>query len=111
MQSYMVSYPRRFSPLRAPQIRHLSKALQKIVYILIPDQHLLWLLIALVLVAKFSVNVACYCVYLQCMELYPTSLRQTGTSLGVLVSTLIGSFSPYIAYLVNYSVTSVCKSQ
>jgi len=70
------------------------------VYLLIPDQHLLWLLIALVLVAKFSVNVACFCVYLQCMELYPTNLRQTGTSLGVLVSTLFGSFSPYIAYLV-----------
>lgn len=67
--------------------------------ITVPHQHLLWLLIALVLVAKFSVNVACFCVYLQCMELYPTNLRQTGTSLGVLVSTLFGSFSPYISYL------------
>ena len=81
------------------------------IYVLIPDQHLVRLLIALVLVAKFSVNVACFCVYLQCMELYPTNLRQTGTSLGVLVSTLFGSLSPYIAYLVNYTVTSVCKSQ
>jgi hypothetical protein len=80
-------------------------------YILFPDQHLLWLLIVLVLVAKFSVIVASYCIYLQCMELYPTNLRQTGTSLGVLVSTLMGSFSPYIAYLVKYTVTSVCKSQ
>jgi hypothetical protein len=80
------------------------------VYVLIPEQHLLWLLIALVLVAKFSVNVACYCVYLQCMEIYPTNLRQTGTSLGILVSTLIGSLSPYIVYLVNYAATTFCKS-
>ena len=78
-------------------------------YVLFLDQQLLRLLIALVLVAKFFVNVACYCVYLQCMELYPTNLRQTGTSLGVLVSTLFGSLSPYIVYLVNHNVTNICK--
>jgi hypothetical protein len=64
------------------------------------DQHLLWVLIPLVLAVKFCVTVATYCAYLQCMELYPTCLRQTGTSLGVLLATLVGTFSPYIVYLV-----------
>lgn len=62
-------------------------------------QHLLWLLIILVLIVKFSVTVAAYCAYLQCMELYPTCLRQTGTSLGVLLATLVATLSPYIVYL------------
>jgi hypothetical protein len=69
----------------------------------VSDQPLLWLLIVLVLIVKFSITVAAYCAYLQCMELYPTCLRQTGTSLGVLLATLIGTLGPYIVYLVRYS--------
>ncbi|XP_023703458.1 solute carrier family 22 member 5 isoform X2 [Cryptotermes secundus] len=67
--------------------------------ITVTHQQLLWLLISLVMIVKFSLTVAAYCAYLQCMELYPTCLRQTGTSLGVLLATLIATFSPYIVYL------------
>lgn len=62
-----------------------------------PD--LSWLLISMVLIVKFALTVAAYSSYLQCMELYPTCLRQTGTSVGFLISNLLGALGPYIVYL------------
>ena len=69
-------------------------------FLFFPDQHLLWLLIILVLVVKFALTVAAYSSYLQCMELYPTCLRQTGTSVGFLFANGLGALGPYIVYLV-----------
>ena len=70
-------------------------------YLFFSDQKLLWLLIVLVLVVKLARTVAAYSSYLQCMELYPTCLRQTGTSVGFLVASALGALGPYIVYLVN----------
>ncbi|KAJ9594310.1 hypothetical protein L9F63_014268, partial [Diploptera punctata] len=53
----------------------------------------------LVLIVKFCITVAAYCAYLRCMEIYPTCLRQTGTSAAVLVSMGFGSLGPYIVFL------------
>lgn len=63
------------------------------------QEHLLWLLIVFVLVVKFSITIAAYSSYLQCMELYPTCLRQTGTSVGFLIANGLGALGPYIVYL------------
>ncbi|KAJ4432374.1 hypothetical protein ANN_20993 [Periplaneta americana] len=63
------------------------------------EQHLTQLLIVLILFIKFCFTVGAYCAYLQCMEIYPTCLRQTGTSLGVLLATSISTVGPYIVYL------------
>lgn len=73
----------------------------------VPDEHLLWLLIAMVLVVKFCLTVAAYSSYLQCMELYPTCLRQTGTSVGFLIANALGALGPYIVYLVSQEPESV----
>ncbi|PSN43699.1 Solute carrier family 22 member 1 [Blattella germanica] len=67
----------------------------------VPYQNLLWLLITLVLIVKFCITVAAYSSYLQCMEIYPTCLRQTGTSLGFFISNGLGALGPYIVYLVR----------
>ncbi|XP_069687257.1 carcinine transporter-like [Periplaneta americana] len=65
----------------------------------VAEQHLTQLLIVLILFIKFCFTVGAYCAYLQCMEIYPTCLRQTGTSLGVLLATSISTVGPYIVYL------------
>ncbi|XP_021937634.1 solute carrier family 22 member 24-like isoform X3 [Zootermopsis nevadensis] len=67
--------------------------------ITVVHEHLLWLLVAMVLVVKLSLTVAAYSSYLQCMELYPTCLRQTGTSVGFLIANALGALGPYIVYL------------
>jgi hypothetical protein len=67
----------------------------------VAEEHLLWLLIVFVLVVKFSITIAAYSSYLQCMELYPTCLRQTGTSVGFLIANGLGALGPYIVYLVS----------
>ncbi|XP_021937633.1 carcinine transporter-like isoform X2 [Zootermopsis nevadensis] len=68
--------------------------------ITVVHEHLLWLLVAMVLVVKLSLTVAAYSSYLQCMELYPTCLRQTGTSVGFLIANALGALGPYIVYLI-----------
>jgi hypothetical protein len=57
-------------------------------------------MIGFVLTVKFALTVAAYSSYLQCMELYPTCLRQTGTSVGFLLANGMGALGPYIVYLV-----------
>ncbi|EAA08673.4 AGAP004104-PB [Anopheles gambiae str. PEST] len=53
----------------------------------------------LAIVVKFFVCVTYFALYLQSVELYPTSLRQTGTSFGIIVSNVFGAVGPYIVYL------------
>lgn len=49
---------------------------------------------------KFSVSLAFYSVNLQSMEIYPTCVRQTGISVGVIFGSGFGVVSPYIVALV-----------
>lgn len=53
----------------------------------------------LAIVVKFFVCITYFALYLQSVELYPTSLRQTGTSFGIIVSNVFGAVGPYIVYL------------
>ncbi|XP_067629935.1 carcinine transporter-like isoform X2 [Eurosta solidaginis] len=48
---------------------------------------------------KFLNGLTFYSVNLQCMEIYPTCMRQTGIALGTIVSNSLGIISPYIMYL------------
>ncbi|XP_065157525.1 organic cation transporter 1-like [Atheta coriaria] len=48
---------------------------------------------------KFSVSLAFYSVNLQSMEIYPTCVRQTGISVGVIFGSGFGVVSPYIVAL------------
>lgn len=54
---------------------------------------------------KFCISITFFVVNLQAMETYPTCLRQTGISIGAIVSNALGSAGPYIVYLgTNYDV-------
>uniref|UniRef100_A0A182SHX8 Major facilitator superfamily (MFS) profile domain-containing protein n=1 Tax=Anopheles maculatus TaxID=74869 RepID=A0A182SHX8_9DIPT len=53
----------------------------------------------LAIVVKFFVCITYFALYLQSVELYPTSLRQTGTSFGIIISNVFGAVGPYIVYL------------
>lgn len=69
-----------------------------------PDDE--WQLAAacVMIVIKFWTAITFYAVNLQAMETYPTCLRQTGISIGVIFSNAFGVFGPYIAYLVSSSL-------
>nr|CAD7200912.1 unnamed protein product [Timema douglasi] len=58
-----------------------------------------WVTFITLAVTKMCITVPYYVVFLQAMETYPTSVRQTGTSLGSLASSGIGMLGPYIVYL------------
>lgn len=59
-----------------------------------------WLTTLFVTCVKFSFTVAFFMIWLQAMEVYPTCVRQTGTSIGGLVSNIFGILGPYVVYLV-----------
>nr|CAD7417340.1 unnamed protein product [Timema poppensis] len=63
------------------------------------DPSLQWVTFITLAVTKMCITVPYYVVFLQAMETYPTSVRQTGTSLGSLASSGIGMLGPYIVYL------------
>ncbi|XP_063227631.1 solute carrier family 22 member 21-like isoform X2 [Bacillus rossius redtenbacheri] len=63
------------------------------------DPTLEWLTTTMVVFVKFCFTVTNYVIYLQGIEIYPTCIRQSGTSVGTLVSTSLGMVSPYIVYL------------
>lgn len=48
---------------------------------------------------KFLNGLAFFTANLQAMEMYPTCLRQTGISLGVFITNVVGVLSPYFVYL------------
>ncbi|XP_062535940.1 solute carrier family 22 member 21-like [Armigeres subalbatus] len=56
-------------------------------------------------VIKFFVCLNYFALYLQSFEVYPTSLRQTGTSFGIIISNIFGALGPYIVYSgTNYDI-------
>lgn len=57
--------------------------------------------ISLTIIIKMATSVTISAVYLQSMETYPTCLRQTGMSIGMILSNLLGICGPYIVYLVR----------
>lgn len=63
--------------------------------------HLILILITLV---KLTLTTSFYVVWLRTIEIYPTCVRQTGTSIGGTVSNIIGITGPYIIYLVGIYV-------
>lgn len=54
-----------------------------------------------VIAIKFWAAITYFAVYLQATEMYPTCLRQTGLSIGIIGSNIVGIVGPYIAYLVS----------
>lgn len=58
-------------------------------------------MMAITFVMKFFISMTFFVVNLQAMETYPTCLRQTGTSLGIVASNAFGVVGPYIVYLVS----------
>ncbi|XP_053695803.1 solute carrier family 22 member 21-like [Sabethes cyaneus] len=57
------------------------------------------------IIIKFFVCITYFTLYLQSFELYPTSLRQTGTSFGIIVANVFGTLGPYIVFLgTNYDI-------
>lgn len=55
----------------------------------------------LLTMVKFWSAITFFIVNLQAMETYPTCLRQTGISIGMIFSNLFGILGPYIAYIVR----------
>lgn len=62
-----------------------------------------WELVATcsVIVVKFWLAITFFVINLQAMETYPTCLRQTGLSIGIICSNVVGILGPYIVYLVS----------
>lgn len=50
---------------------------------------------------KFFIAIIFFMVQLQCMEIYPTCLRQTGISVASTVANAIGAAGPYVVFLVK----------
>lgn len=53
----------------------------------------------LVILIKLSSSITFFAVNLQAMEIYPTCLRQSGSSIGNISANILGIFGPYIIYL------------
>jgi hypothetical protein len=62
---------------------------------------LVWLTMSMVVFVKFCFAITFYVVHLVSMEIYPTCVRQSGTSLGALMGSSMGILGPYIVYLVS----------
>ncbi|XP_071441246.1 organic cation transporter protein-like [Hetaerina americana] len=58
-----------------------------------------WLSITLVMFSKFCTSLNFYIIYLQALEIYPTCLRQTGSSAGLITASLFGVLGPFVVYL------------
>lgn len=72
----------------------------RLIKFIISDESLQNLVSLLAVVMKFCISITFYVVNLQAMETYPTCLRQTGISIGTIVSNALGVLGPYIVYLV-----------
>ncbi|KAK7872792.1 hypothetical protein R5R35_011917 [Gryllus longicercus] len=58
-----------------------------------------WLTVATVVVIRFLNTIVNYIGYLQGMELYPTCIRQTGSSVGHVAAGALAILGPYVVYL------------
>ncbi|XP_017007624.1 carcinine transporter isoform X2 [Drosophila takahashii] len=57
------------------------------------------LMIYLATFIKFLNALTFFTVNLQCLEIYPTCMRQTGVALGTILANAIGVLAPYLVYL------------
>lgn len=55
----------------------------------------------LVIFLKFSIALSLYTIQLQGLEIFPTCIRQTGQSLGLLSSNAASILAPYVIYFVS----------
>ncbi|XP_049771793.1 carcinine transporter-like [Schistocerca cancellata] len=58
-----------------------------------------WPTTVLVVFIRFGTTIVNYIAYLQSMELYPTCIRQTGTSFGMLAAGALAAVAPYVVHL------------
>ncbi|XP_064552839.1 carcinine transporter [Drosophila montana] len=63
------------------------------------DERFEWLMIYLATFIKFLNAVTFFTANLQCLEIYPTCMRQTGIALGSILANAIGVLAPYLVYL------------
>lgn len=61
-----------------------------------------WISTVLGVVNRFSITISYYIINLFNMELYPTSLRQSGMSLGDVISGGASAISPYVLHMVRF---------
>lgn len=59
--------------------------------------------------AKFCVNITYFAINLQALETYPTCLRQSGMSVGMIIANIFGICGPYVSYIVSISKAIICK--
>lgn len=64
------------------------------------------LTIVLTIAIKFCASVTFFAVNLQALETYPTCLRQTGISMGIVAANAFGMFGPYIVYVVRATMNA-----
>ncbi|XP_060648899.1 carcinine transporter [Drosophila nasuta] len=63
------------------------------------DERFEMLMIYLATFIKFLNALTFFTVNLQCLEIYPTCMRQTGLALGTILANAIGVLAPYLVYL------------
>ncbi|KAH8382648.1 hypothetical protein KR009_004598 [Drosophila setifemur] len=63
------------------------------------DERHEYLMIYLATFIKFLNALTFFTVNLQCLEIYPTCMRQTGVALGTILANAIGVLAPYLVYL------------
>lgn len=80
-------------------INHVRQIL-RLTYIFILGLSI-WVQTIFVTCVKFTVTIAFYLLSIQVMEVYPTCIRQTGSSVGGIVANIFGILGPYIVYLVR----------
>ena len=70
-----------------------------------------WAPTAMLVISKVFVTISFIVVYIQCAEIYPTSHRGSGTGFSSLISSIFGTMSPYIAYIVSACTYSIVCTQ
>ncbi|EDV94421.1 carcinine transporter [Drosophila grimshawi] len=63
------------------------------------DEKFEWIMIYLATFIKFLNALTFFTANLQCLEIYPTCIRQTGVALGSILANGIGVLAPYLVYL------------
>ncbi|KAM7363072.1 carcinine transporter-like isoform 2-T5 [Cochliomyia hominivorax] len=69
------------------------------VIFLATDEKYEFVVVGLAAFIKFLNAITFFTVNLQCMEIYPTCMRQTGIALGTILANAIGVLAPYLVYL------------
>lgn len=78
---------------------YLAASIANILVISVHHLHIPGLEIFFVALIKLSVTCSFYLVWLQAIEIYPTCVRQTGTSIGGMMANIFGILGPYVVFL------------